>query len=553
MTVLRTALGALALTSALATHTHAQIPVASQLVANGFTQPLYVTHAPGDSTRLFVVEKAGRIKIIQGGSVLGTPFLDMSSLVNSSTLEWGLLGLCFDSSYATNGFFYVNYNSGPGGDTNIARFTVTANPNVADFGSRQTILFLAQPNVNHRGGWLAFGNDGYLYDSQGDGGGQNDPSNRAQNLALLQGKILRLDVSGDDFPADPNKNYKIPPTNPFVGVAGAAPEIWAYGLRNPWRCSFDRQTFDLWVADVGQNQREELNFQAASSSGGQNYGWRCTEGTFCTGLSGCTCNGPTLTPPIHEYNHAVGLSITGGYVYRGSAIAGLQGTYFFAEFQFSKLFSLRYDGVTASELTDRTAQLDPAGALTLGTPAAFGEDADGELYICDYNGGELYKIVPVSTPTAYCFGDGTGAACPCANSGAPGHGCAHSFGLSARLASTGTASLSADTLSLNGTDMPSGTLSLYFQGTEPINGGLGTPGADGLRCAGGTQLRLGIRTTVVGGSSSYPVGADLSVSIKGAVGSPGTRYYQTWYRNSMLFCTSETTNYSNGLIVAWGP
>ena len=382
-------------------------PLTTERVASGLIQPAMVTHAPGDSTRLFILEKPGRIKILQGGVVLGTPFLDMTSIVNSSTLEWGLLGMCFDPNYDTNGFFYVNY-SDTTGDSVIARFQVSGNPNVANFASRTTVLFLDQPNANHRGGWLAFGVDGYLYASFGDGGGQNDPSNRAQNLTLLQGKILRIDPSGDDFPADPNKNYRIPPTNPFSGaVGGVAREIWAYGLRNPWRCSFDRETHDLWIGDVGQFQREEIDFQPASSIGGENYGWRCTEGTFCTGLSGCTCNGPTLVPPIHEYNHSVGVSVTGGYVYRGCAIPDLQGTYFFAEYQISKIFSLRYSGGVVTELTDRTVELDPPGALNLITVAGMGEDADGELYFCDYNGGEVYKLVPNGVPAQECpcFGD----------------------------------------------------------------------------------------------------------------------------------------------------
>lgn len=378
-------------------------PLTTERVAFGLIQPAFVTHAPGDESRLFIMEKPGRIKILQGGSVLATPFLDMTSIVNSTTLEWGLLGMCFDPDYDTNGYFYVNYSDSTG-DSVIARFQVSAgNPNVADFASRTTILFLDQPNANHRGGWLDFGQDGYLYATFGDGGGQNDPSNRAQNLTLLQGKILRLDVRGDDFPADPNRNYRIPPTNPFVGAPGGVrPEIWAYGLRNPWRCSFDRDTHDLWIGDVGQNQREEIDFQPASSIGGENYGWRCTEGTFCTGLSGCTCNGAGLVPPIYEYTHSIGLSVTGGYVYRGCAIPDLQGTYFFAEFQFSRLFSLRYSGGVVSEFMDRTVELDPPGTLSISGIASYGEDAAGELYICDYNGGEVFKIVPNGVPAQEC-------------------------------------------------------------------------------------------------------------------------------------------------------
>lgn len=366
-------------------------------VASGLTQPLYVTHAPGDFHRLFIAERGGRVKILNldTGVVNPVPFLNISSLVNTSWLEWGLLGITFDPNYATNGYFYVTYNSGTGGDSNLARFQVSAgNPDVADPASRQTVLFLAQPNQNHRGGWLQFGVDGYLYFSLGDGGGQSDPSNRAQNLTLLQGKIHRIDPSGDDFPADPNKNYRIPSSNPFVGQVGVTPEIWAYGVRNPWRCSFDRLTHDLWIGDVGQNAWEEIDFQPASSRGGQNYGWRCMEGNHCTNLSGCTCNAPNLVRPIHEYGHAVGLSITGGYVYRGCAIPDFQGVYFFAEYQTNHIWTLRYNGTTVTDLVERTVELDPAGALNCTTVASFGEDAFGELYMTDYSGGEVFKIVP---------------------------------------------------------------------------------------------------------------------------------------------------------------
>jgi len=376
-------------------------PLTTVRVASGLTQPLFVTHAPGDMLRLFVVEKSGRIRIIRNGVLLTTPFLDISSIVNSTTLEWGLLGLAFHPDYQSNGFFFVNYCDASGNSV-IARFQVTANPESADPNSRETVLFIAQPDANHRGGWLDFGPDGYLYDSQGDGGGQQDPSNRAQNINLLQGKILRLDVDGPDdipgnadddgFPGDNNKLYTVPPSNPFVGVAGAD-EIWAYGLRNPWRCSFDRETGDLWISDVGQYQREEVNYQPAASTGGENYGWRCMEASSCTGLSGCTCNAPSLVLPIHEYTHPTGFSITGGYVYRGCAMPEMHGTYFFADYQTSVLWSLRYNGVSVFNFQDRTTELDPDGSLAINFPASFGEGADGELYICDY-GGEIFKIVP---------------------------------------------------------------------------------------------------------------------------------------------------------------
>ncbi len=388
---------------AFAPEAPAQTPLTTTRIVAGLTQPVAMVYPPGDTQRLFIVEKQGRIKILRNGVIEPTPFLDISSIVNATTLEWGLLYMTFDPDYATNGYLYVNYNDRPSGNTVIARYQRNAtNPDIADFDSRFVILYLVQPSANHRGAWLDFDRNGYLYDSQGDGGGQQDPSNRAQNLALLQGKILRIDPSGDDFPADPNKNYRIPPSNPFVGVPGAAPEIWAYGLRNPWRCSFDRWRRDLWIADVGQNAREEVNFQLAASSGGQNYGWRCMEGTLCTGLTGCTCFSAALTMPVHEYNHSFGVSVTGGYVYRGCAIPDLRGTYFFADYQSSRIWSLRYRPATGvQEFRERTTELDPVGTLAINQISSFAEDQDGELYIFDYT-GELFKIVPNGPAPAAC-------------------------------------------------------------------------------------------------------------------------------------------------------
>lgn len=394
------------------------IALTTTRVAASLIQPLQCTHAPGDPTRLYIVEKAGRIKVLNlaTGVVNPTLFLNIQSIVNSSTLEWGLIGMCFDPDFATNGYFYVHYSELGTGNDIIARYTATT-PDAADSASAFRLLRLVQPNGNHRGGWLDYGPDGYLYIAFGDGGGQMDPSNRAQNINLLQGKILRVDPDGPDdiygtadddaFPADPDKNYALPPSNPFAGAIPGADEIWAYGLRNPWRCSFDRATGDFWIGDVGQNTREEIDWQPANAPGtfpgqpgymgGRNYGWRCTEGTFCTGLTGCICNGPTLTPPVHEYTHAVGLSITGGFVYRGCAMPEMQGVYFFGEFQNTKLFSLKLVGGVATEVTDRTLELDPPGAIAINTPASFGEDARGEIYIVDF-GGEIFKIVPAVTP-----------------------------------------------------------------------------------------------------------------------------------------------------------
>jgi glucose/arabinose dehydrogenase len=307
-----------------------------RIIATGLTYPTCIVSAPGDSTRLFVLEKAGRIRIIDlaTNTLRSTSFLDIDPLVAggaSTSDERGLLGLAFDPNYATNGQFYVYY-TGSGTD-NLARYTVSSDPNVANSASGVVLLSWTDPHVGHNGGCLQFGPDGNLYMSIGDGGEQNDPSNRAQNVTLPFGKIHRVKPTvGGSSPY-----YTIPASNPFAGGTTAADDtIWAYGLRNPWRFSFDRATGDLWIGDVGQNSVEEIDFLAAGSAGGANFGWRCTEGTSNTGLTGCTFGSASLTAPIHTYTHVSGTtggySVTGGVVYRGCRIPDLKGAYFFAEY-----------------------------------------------------------------------------------------------------------------------------------------------------------------------------------------------------------------------------
>lgn len=357
-------------------------------VASGLARPLFVTHAPNDYARAFIVEQRsgniGRIRILDlaTGNLLPTPFL---SITVSTSSEQGLLGLAFHPDYETNGKFYVDYTDS-GGTTRIVEYQVSSDPNVADPGSARILLSVAQPFTNHNGGWIGFGPDGYLYISLGDGGSANDPGNRAQNLTQYLGKMLRIDVDG-------GLPYAIPPDNPFAGSTALVQEIWAYGLRNAWRCSFDRATGDLWIGDVGQGAWEEIDFQPAGAAGGRNYGWRCMEGFNCTGLSGCTCNAPTLTMPIYQYSHSSGCSITGGYVYRGCAIPDLDGTYFFADYCTSQIWTFNYDGAVQN-FANRTSELAPGGGLSISTIASFGEDAYGELYICDNGGGEVFKIIP---------------------------------------------------------------------------------------------------------------------------------------------------------------
>jgi len=366
-------------------------PLGTRVLATGFNQPLFATAPEGDS-RLFVVEKGGLIRIMQNGSILPTPFLNISGLVDSAG-ERGLLGMAFDPNYATNQRFFVNYIDKTTLNTVVATYKApSAQSNVADGASRQTVITITQPAglSNHKAGWIGFrpGEANNLYIATGDGGSGNDPNNRAQNLNDNLGKILRVDVSVDRDPGNTSQyGYDIPVGNLTTG--GANPEIYAYGLRNPFRNSFDRQTGTLYIADVGQGNREEVNIGAA----GANYGWRKFEGTRLNFPGDPAIASPVA--PIFEYDHnGSGASITGGYVYRGSAIDGLQGTYFFADFIDNTVFSFRLVGNSVTELTNRTAELLSSPGLTGGV-ASFAEDGFGNLYLVSVNGGVgLISAVP---------------------------------------------------------------------------------------------------------------------------------------------------------------
>ncbi len=379
-------------------------PLVGQLVYADYVRPVQFLTAPGDASRNFVVEQnSADIHVIVNGVKIAAPFLDLTGLVTTGGNEQGLLGMAFHPDYQSNRQFYVNYTGG--GGTKVVRYLRdTVNPNLALAGSAQTVIEFSQPQSNHNGGAINFGPNGYLWVATGDGGNFNDTGSghvsggNAQFGLNLLGKMLRLDVDGDDFPADPNKNYSIPGDNPGVGDANLLDEIIHIGLRNPWRFSFDSETDDLYIGDVGQNAREELDFLAVADVNAAtfvNWGWRCMEGAICSGLSGCTCSAPELTGPFAGYTHGTGQSITGGYVYRGDAIPDLDGTYFYADYQTAKLFSLAYDGtVFTAPPVERTSELDPPGATSIGRVSAFGEDADGELYMCDLQFNRIYKLVP---------------------------------------------------------------------------------------------------------------------------------------------------------------
>lgn len=371
-------------------------------VGSGFSSPIFATSPAGDTSRLFVVEQGGTIKILNlaSGTANATPFLTVTGL--STGGERGLLGLAFHPNYASNGKFYVKLTNASG-NAEIREYTVSANPNVANTSSQRLILGYNQPASNHNGGWIGFGpNDGYLYISAGDGGGGNDDgpghtagTGNAQDITSnLLGKILRVDVNTDDFITDAARNYGIPASNPFVGITGDD-EIWAYGLRNPWRASFDRETGDMYIGDVGQAAREEIDFQAANTPGGRNYGWRAREGTIDNGAVSDPAP-PGAIDPIYDYTRGGGTfqgeTVVGGYVYRGSLMPELQGTYFFGDYMEGRIWSFKYDGVNRTNLTSWTVDLGaPFGAF--GAVTSFGEGATGELYITSFN-GSIYQIVP---------------------------------------------------------------------------------------------------------------------------------------------------------------
>ena len=384
-----------------ATETPASLPAVTLTQLPGsLSNPVHVTNAHDGSNRLFVVEQTGTIRVFKDGAFLPTPFLDVSSLITCCG-EQGLLSVAFHPNYASNGFFYIYYvnNLVSPGDITIARYSVSAgNPDVADPSSAVILLVVPHPtNSNHYGGQLFFSPaDGYLYAGTGDGGSGGDPPNNAQNLDVMLGKLLRIDVDGSgavpcgqSTPAP----YAIPPSNPFVG-SGHCEEIWAYGLRNPFRYSFDRQTWDLLIGDVGQNCFEEIDFQLASSTGGENYGWRIMEGLHCYNTNGtCTpvgCNMGGLVLPVVEETHDDGwCALIGGYRYRGTAIPGLVGYYLWSDNCLGDIYAALPGGSTWSQTL-----LLPTALST----SSFGEDEAGEVYVCDL-GGAVYRLDPQPSPS----------------------------------------------------------------------------------------------------------------------------------------------------------
>ena len=345
----------------------------------GLSSPVDLQAVPGDTSRVFIVEQTGRIRIAKNGVLLARPFLDVTALVSGDS-EQGLLGLAFHPQYATNGRFFIHYTD-LAGDTRLAAYQVSSDPDSAN-PAETPILSVDQPYTNHNGGQIAFGPDDYLYLALGDGGSGGDPQGNGQSLATLLGKILRIDVDG----AAP---YAIPPSNPFVGQAGARGEIWSYGLRNPWRFSFDSSTGAMWIGDVGQEEWEEINLEPAAT-GGRNYGWKRMEGNHCY-PPGSSCDMTGLTLPVLEYSHGAGCSVTGGYVYRGTALPELAGTYFYGDFCTGLIRSARLEGGGTLVTNDWTAALRRVLGQPMRQLSSFGLDARGELYILLHD-GEIYRL-----------------------------------------------------------------------------------------------------------------------------------------------------------------
>ena len=345
-------------------------------VVSGLERPLFVTHAGDGSGRLFVVEQGGRIRILRDGRLLERPFLDATDWLDTSAGERGLLGLAFAPDFRRSGVFYIAHTA-PGPEVRIVRLRRAQDPDRADPASAELVLSMPDPAPNHNGGMIAFGPDGYLWIGTGDGGGAGDPWDNARRAATLLGKILRIDVSG--------RPYTVPAGNPLVGRAGARPEIWALGLRNPWRFSFDRATGELWIGDVGQGAWEEIDVEAPRQGGGLDYGWRTMEGRHCfRPRFGCGTAGLAL--PVHEYGHDEGCAVTGGYVYRGHALSALVGRYLFADYCSGTVWALERGA--AADAAPRVERLLESGAMV----SSFGEDEAGEIYLCDHRGGRVLRL-----------------------------------------------------------------------------------------------------------------------------------------------------------------
>lgn len=398
-------LAAAALAVGVATSVALSQTLTTVSVATGLTKPMQVAFAAGDESRLYVIEQRGIVKLIKNGVLQTTAFLNIDSIVPEQTYS-GLLGIAFHPQYVANGRFFVYHTTGTTAAITmwLAEYTRSAtNADIADATSRRVMFKLATPSTQgyHLGGSPVFGADGLMYLALGDGGYTGDPQGgtRSQSLSYLWGKVLRIDLDSDDFPADADANYHIPAGNPYVGGAAGDDAIFARGLRNPFRCSFDRATGKLWIGDVGGTVREEIDVLNPVTDAGINYGWNCVEGMLCTSNSNCSCPSSTLTAPIYDYTHSVGLCITGGSVYHGCAIPSLVGQYLYGDYQNNKAWRMNFAS-GSPVVTDITTQLAPVSGI-----ACIGEDARGELYVVNHISGTVRKITSNPAPPD---GDGDG-------------------------------------------------------------------------------------------------------------------------------------------------
>lgn len=495
-------------------------------VASGLDQPVLATAPFRDADRLFIGEQSGAIRVLKGGVLLAEPFLDVSTLVSTGS-ERGLLGLAFHPEYSLNGRFFVSVTD-LGGDTSVLEFRASVgDPDRANPTPVQVIYSHPQPYDNHNGGCLAFAADGRLLLALGDGGGTFDPQGNAQNLSNGLGSILRFDIDG---PAP-----FIPPDNPFVGHGGEE-AVFAHGLRNPWRFSVDPFTGDVWIGDVGQYEREEIDVLPGGSPGGENFGWRCLEGTACTGQTGCQCASGALTPPVFEIAHGQGdCAITGGHVYRGARIPELYGRYVFGDFCARKIRSLAWDGAVASDLRDHSEELDPPGPARFITVSSFGEDGAGELYFCDYASGVVYRIDPECSATPYC------ATLP------------NSTGFGGLIGGLGVPNLSGGTFGLQAWGVPAGAPGLFFYGLGAIQ----EPAADGFLCvaSGGVGV-FRLAPVIVGSNGRVEVTLDVAggplTSGPGALQPWTSTYFQFWHRD-VAGPMGTGSNFTRGLRVSFCP
>lgn len=482
--------------------------------------PTSIVHAPGDDRRLFVTTSSGKIRLVKDGVKRPTPFLDLSGI--PPVTGEGLQCMAFHPDYQNNGRFFVLYQD-TSNDSWLVEYAASADPDAADPSSAVVLRGpVPQLDVIHNWDCIQFGPDGKLYLSTGDGGGAFDPSGHSQDIGVLYGKLLRLDV---DIPAP-----HIPPDNPFVGVPGAAEEIWSYGLRQPWRFTFDSATGDIYIGDVGEGLWEEIDFQPASSTGGENYGWPCMEGANCTGIPGCGCNEPTWTTPILDYQHNPYCAVIGGYVYRGRAIPPLRGTYFYADFC-TGIFSFRYDGASVTDQQDRSSELQPCDGHVIQNVTSWGQDLDGELYLLDKNGGELFKVVTRDDSSFnYCAAND------------------NSSGTSASIGHVGSTSVTANDFELTVTGAPPAKAGIFFYGSSQIGQAFG----DGVLCVGGGPFRLNpLVFTDPTGAASYLVDLDNPPNPAAQI-LPGSVWrFQFWYRDPAG--GSAGFNLSDGLCATFCP